>query len=118
MGSWGFKIGNHSALYGTIGTIPMKLSIHEALEVREDLQNNLGNYSGFGWLDYPRGKTEELTEKGGDWLMSLVIAFCFSACGGAKPLDFDPLNLLRRGIEHGFTELLLRASAEGLKWQR
>lgn len=117
MVSWGFQMGNHTAHHANLGTIPVGQAIDEVLKGCEDLRDRLGDCAGADWLAYPYGKPEDITDELRARLPGLGVPYCFSAYGGTNPPDFDPLNILRQSIDHGFTELRLRAAVEGWKWR-
>jgi peptidoglycan/xylan/chitin deacetylase (PgdA/CDA1 family) len=117
MDRWGFHVSNHTAHHANVGALPTAEALAEITRARDDLRRELGDREALRWFAYPYGKPSDITEEVRSSLAGLGITHCASAFGGMNPPDFDPLNILRQGIDHKFTALRLRAAIEGWRWR-
>jgi len=114
---WGFQVSNHTAHHANLSHLSFENAAEEIATAQCDLQQELGDRANVHWLAYPHGKPEDITNAVRNHLPELGIGYCFSAYGGTNPPDFDPMNILRQGIDCKFTTLRLRAAIEGWKWK-
>jgi peptidoglycan/xylan/chitin deacetylase (PgdA/CDA1 family) len=117
MAAWGFRISNHTATHSSLAAMDEAQAIAEIETARRDLVRELGEAAAVRWLAYPYGKPENITGAVLNRLSELGIDACLTAYGGVNPPDFDPMNVLRQGVNHNYTELSLRATVEGWRWR-
>ena len=117
MAAWGFRISSHTATHADLGALDEAQAVEEIETARRDLERELGTGTDANWLAYPYGKPGNLSDSVRSRLPGLGIEACFSAYGGVNPPDFDPMNILRQGVDSRLTVLRLRAALEGWRWR-
>ncbi len=115
MSALGFHIANHSVNHIDMGITDLNVSLYEIRKASKDLVTHLGNSASEKWFAYPFGRQENITEDIKNQLNSLGIDYCFSAYGGTNPKNFDPFNILRQGVNYGFSDLAFKSAIEGYR---
>jgi len=113
MAEWGFRFGNHTAGHRNLGQSALEEARAEIERAAGDLRRELGPTGSEAWLAYPHGKPTDISDEARQLLPDIGIRFCFSAYGGTNRPDFDPMDILRQGVNHEFSELAFRALVEG-----
>jgi len=115
MSVWGFGIANHSVSHVDMGKAGIEESLAEIRQASVNLVMQLGAIGPEKWFAYPFGRPENISEAVRDRLGALGIDYCFSAYGGTNPPDFDPLDIMRQGVNHTFSDLAFRSVIEGYR---
>lgn len=115
MASWGFHFAPHTANHANLAGLSPENARAEITLSRDDLIERLGESDSVQWFAYPHGRPEDISDDIRDELSNLGIRYCFSAYGGVNFPGFDPLDILRQCINHGFSRLGFRAVVEGWK---
>ncbi|UCG15423.1 MAG: polysaccharide deacetylase family protein [Phycisphaerales bacterium] len=113
MAGWGFVIGNHTATHARLSRLPLNQAIREIRSAEQELDRRLDRNGHERCLAYPYGNPGDITDDVRQALKANGIDYCLSAYGGVNPPDFDPLNILRQGVDHSFSPLAFRAAVEG-----
>ena len=113
MAEWGFRFGNYTAGHGNLGQSTPDEARAEIEQAADDLRRELGPTGSESWLAYPHGKPTDISDEARELLPEIGIQFCFSAYGGTNRPDFEPMNILRQGVNHEFSDLGFRALVEG-----
>lgn len=113
MAQWGHQFGSHTADHPNLSELDQKIALEQIRTGQRDLSEKLGDYAMVDWFAYPHGRPEDLPKKLRIALPKLGIRFCFSAYGGVNLPNFDPYDIKRQGIDHGFSDLAFLAALEG-----
>lgn len=113
MSAWGHIIGSHTAHHPNLSELDGAQAINQIKMGQEDLRAKLGESASTHLFAYPHGRKEDLPIGARKALPDLGIKFCMSAYGGVNYSGFDPYDIRRQGIDHGFSILAFRAAVEG-----
>jgi len=116
MRDWGHHVAIHTASHANVGELPVAESLVEIGDSMADLRRELGDPTdSAAWFAYPYGRPKDMSDDVRRGLAELAVRYCFSAYGGINGPEFDPLDILRQGIDYQFSDLAFRAVVEG--WQ-
>jgi peptidoglycan/xylan/chitin deacetylase (PgdA/CDA1 family) len=113
MAGWGFDFGNHTEQHTRLSAVELDAALREIQAAEQRLDAELHRNGQVRCLAWPYGGAGDCTDALRRSLGRLGITACLSAYGGVNPHDFDPLNILRQGIDHSFDTLAFRAAVEG-----
>jgi hypothetical protein len=117
MAQMGFEIGNHTTQHANLADLDTDDAVNDIRRATADLRRELGESSAQRWLAYPFGRREHMTDQLRRRLPEVGIDCCLSAYGGTNPPDFDPLNVVRQGVDYRFSLMAFRAAIEGWECQ-
>ncbi len=115
MSDWGFHFANHTATHARLSALPVDEAVEEVRSAERTLDREQGRDGLPRCLAYPYGRESDITDEVQASLPDVGIDYCLSAYGGVNPPDFDPMNIVRQGIDAGFSDIAFRAALEG--WQ-
>jgi len=113
MAGWGFDFGNHTEHHTRLSTVTPAAALQEIQAAEQQLDAELHRNGRPRCLAYPYGRKADCTDAVRRSLADAGISACLSAYGGVNPPDFDPMNILRQGVDHSFSSLAFRAAVEG-----
>ena len=113
MAEWGFDFGPHTVGHVRLADLPQDKALQEIEASKECLERQLGVQEPIEWFAYPYGKKDDIRSETKESLRSIGIEYCFSAYGGTNGPDWEPLNILRTGVDASFSSLAFRAVIEG-----
>lgn len=113
MADWGFDFGNHTQHHTRLSTVTPDDALREIRAAEQQLDAELHRNGRPRCLAYPYGREADCTDAVRRSLADAGVSACLSAYGGVNPPDFDPLNILRQGVDHSFSPLAFRAAVEG-----
>ena len=116
MAGWGFAFGIHTLNHARLAALPIDQALAEVAGGKADLERHLGPSMATRCLGYPYGRMADMTDDIRHSLKSIGVDWCFSAYGGVNRPEWDPLNVLRCGVDHSMSGLVFRAVVEG--WTR
>ena len=112
MRRWGFTIGSHTVNHIDCASEPEEVVREELHRSRDTLRSELGVAEPI--LAYPYGGRQNMTSQRLQLVREAGYVGCLSAYGGANVGKVDRFNVLRRGINHAFSERAFRLECLGL----
>lgn len=113
MADWGFHIAPHTASHVNVADLPLDEAKAEIRASIEEVVKRLGARGPERWFAYPHGRPGDITAEVRGVLGELGVTCCLSAYGGVNPVDCDPLDIRRQGVNWSVSPLGLRAIVEG-----
>jgi peptidoglycan/xylan/chitin deacetylase (PgdA/CDA1 family) len=113
MVEWGFDFGPHTVGHVRLSDLPQDKALKEIEAASECLERQLRPEKPITWFAYPYGKKDDIRSETKEFLPSIGIEYCFSAYGGTNGPDWNPMNILRTGVDASFSGLAFRAAIEG-----
>ena len=113
MADWGFTFGIHTLNHARLAALPTAEALAEVAGAKDELEQRLGPSTAMRCLGYPFGAKADISDEIRRSLKSIGVDWCFSAYGGVNRPNWDPLNVLRCGVDHSMSGLVFRAIVEG-----
>lgn len=112
MRAWGFTIGSHTVHHIDCAGEPEDLVREELARSRDDLRRELGVDRPI--FAYPYGGRRHMTPERLELVKQAGYVGCLSAYGGSNIGAVDGFNVLRRGIQHEFSDRSFLVECLGL----
>jgi peptidoglycan/xylan/chitin deacetylase (PgdA/CDA1 family) len=113
MADWGFTFGIHTVTHARLSALPCDEALAEVACAKGDLERRLGSTEATRSLAYPYGTRTDISDEVRYALRSIGVEWCFSAYGGVNDPDWEPLDVLRCGINWELSDLAFLATLEG-----
>ena len=113
MAAAGFTIGSHTVNHIDCAAEPESVVKGELFQSSDDLRRELG--IGPPILGYPYGGRQHMTPARLEWVKQAGEVGCLSAYGGSNIGRVDRYNVLRKGINHAFSDRAFEWDCLGLR---
>ena len=113
MAGWGFHFGSHTVNHTRLSTASQKQVLAELAQAQAELIHHTDGQGLPNCLAYPYGRRTDITDEVRNALHHVGVEYCFSAYGGQNSVNWEPLNILRGGIDVTFSDVAFRAAVEG-----
>jgi len=113
MARWGFRCGTHTVNHARLSALSTDEALEEVARAKAELKNRLDGQALTNCLAYPYGKPDDITDEIRSALHRIDVEYCLSAYGGSNGPDWEPLNILRCGVDASFSDIAFRAVVEG-----
>ena len=113
MAAAGFTIGSHTVNHIDCAAEPESVVKGELFQSSDDLRRELG--IGPPILGYPYGGRQHMTPARLEWVKQAGYVGCLSAYGGSNIGRVDRYNVLRKGINHAFSDRAFEWDCLGLR---
>lgn len=109
----GFVIGSHTVGHIDCAAEPEAVVRGELAQSRDDLLRELG--VGEPIFGYPYGGRQHMTAERLEWVKQAGYVACLSAYGGSNVGSVDRFNVLRKGVNHQFSDRSFAWDCLGLR---
>ena len=113
MAAAGYTIGSHTVNHIDCAAEPESVVRGELVQSSEDIHRELGIDRPI--LGYPYGGRQHMTPSRLEWVKQAGYVGCLSAYGGANIGRVDRYNVLRKGINHAFSDRAFEWDCLGLR---
>jgi peptidoglycan/xylan/chitin deacetylase (PgdA/CDA1 family) len=109
----GFSIGSHTVSHIDCASAPVDIVQHELRDSLQQLRTELSLHDVI--LAYPFGGRQHMTPERLEWVKLAGYVGCLSAYGGFNRGAVDRYNVLRCGVNWGFSDLAFRCRIAGVR---